>query len=507
MKSTHPRLGWLSLILFLAGVVAVSRTHAHSITLASGRTNTIVTPNTYLSRVVGDKVSPKKPQPTPDNRTPESRKLENIRNILRDIEYETNVKSAVIYVCFTQAKASSDSPSPPSVKPKDTEKPFQDKDIHEQCLQQAEELKLGEGKQSLPAGKPGDNEQLQLLLISSTEQLIYSSHEKVTQQNLQKAGRGFTDGVKNPEGRNEELYNQRNQLLYNLIVKPLETDLQRKGIKNLVFIVNRAIESIPFAALRDAQKNFLVERYSISLMPSFDFFNTPDSDIKTAGLLLMGASTFADINHDPLPNVEHELHTIKDLWKGQSSQPFLNETFTISNLKSQHATGNFRIIHLATHAKVQSGNSRNSYIQFWGDEQLTLKQFEQLQLDEPPVDLLVLSACETSKGNNQAILGFAGAALKVGVKSVLASHWATNDLGTTALMAEFYQQLNTAPIKAEALRQAQLAMLRKQVRVEENKLISSKQKVLLELKSPLLETPDFSEPKYWAQFTLVGSPW
>ena len=63
-------------------------------------------------------------------------------------------------------------------------------------------------------------------------------------------------------------------------------------------------------------------------------------------------------------------------------------------------------------------------------------------------------------------------AIASGARSALASLWEVSDEGTLGLMAEFYQQLrsrqeNNRPIiKAEALRQAQLAMLRRQVRLE-----------------------------------------
>ena len=65
--------------------------------------------------------------------------------------------------------------------------------------------------------------------------------------------------------------------------------------------------------------------------------------------------------------------------------------------------------------------------------------------------MLVLSACRTAFGEETAELGFAGAAVKAQVKTVLASLWSVNDIGSAALMSEFYTQLRTAPIKAEAL--------------------------------------------------------
>ncbi|WP_445241581.1 CHAT domain-containing protein [Microcoleus vaginatus] len=112
-------------------------------------------------------------------------------------------------------------------------------------------------------------------------------------------------------------------------------------------------------------------------------------------------------------------------------------------------------------------------------------------------------------GDEQAELGFAGLAVHAGVKSALASLWYVSDVATLGLMTEFYQELRTAPIKAEALRQAQLAMLRGEVRLQDNYLVRSGNNQALPLPSELTTRGDrnFSHPYYWAAFTMIGSPW
>jgi CHAT domain-containing protein len=74
-------------------------------------------------------------------------------------------------------------------------------------------------------------------------------------------------------------------------------------------------------------------------------------------------------------------------------------------------------------------------------------------------------------------------------------------------MTEFYQQLRQAPIKAQALRQAQLAMLKGEVRLQGGQLRSPGQNV--SLPPQLMNQPDktLHHPYYWAAFTLIGSPW
>jgi CHAT domain-containing protein len=117
----------------------------------------------------------------------------------------------------------------------------------------------------------------------------------------------------------------------------------------------------------------------------------------------------------------------------------------------------------------------------------------------------VLSACRTALGDEETELGFAGLAFQAGVKSALASLGYVSDEGTLALMSEFYHQLKTAPIEAEALRQAQIAMIKGQVRIEDGVVrgsfaSSSKQKLTA-------GDRNLAHPYFWAAFTTIGSPW
>ncbi|HEY9838735.1 MAG TPA: CHAT domain-containing protein, partial [Vampirovibrionales bacterium] len=129
--------------------------------------------------------------------------------------------------------------------------------------------------------------------------------------------------------------------------------------------------------------------------------------------------------------------------------------------------------------------------------------------NNPQVELLVLSACRTAVGDETAELGFAGLALAAGVKSALASLWYVSDEGTLALMTEFYQYLVKSPIKAEALQEAQLSLLRGEVKIAEGELRGTGALRGVQLPADLagVENTDLSHPYYWAGFTMIGSPW
>ncbi|MEW5859817.1 MAG: CHAT domain-containing protein [Cyanobacteriota bacterium] len=289
--------------------------------------------------------------------------------------------------------------------------------------------------------------------------------------------------------------------LYQWLIAPLEGDLQARGIQNLVFVPDSGLRSVPFAALYDGQQ-FLVEKYSVSLIPSLSLTDTLQRNLKSSQVLAMGVSEFSD--QDPLPAVPTELSIITpELWPGKS---FLNNAFTLKNLKTQRRLQPFRIVHLATHAEFEPGDPSNSYIQLW-DTKLSLNQLPQLGWNDPPVDLLVLSACRTALGDEQAQLGFAGLAVQAGVKSALASLWYVSDQGTLGLMTEFYQQLKKAPVRVEALRQAQVAMLKGQVRIQGGKLQTPSGDVSLTPELAKLENQNLSHPYYWAAFTMIGNPW
>lgn len=93
------------------------------------------------------------------------------------------------------------------------------------------------------------------------------------------------------------------------------------------------------------------------------------------------------------------------------------------------------------------------------------QNFSSANFGNSPVELRVLSACGTALGSDEAELGFAGFAVQAGVKSALASLWYVSDEGTLRLTAKFYRPLRTAPIKAEALRQAQIAMRKGDIQI------------------------------------------
>ncbi|NES69584.1 MAG: CHAT domain-containing protein [Okeania sp. SIO2D1] len=347
-------------------------------------------------------------------------------------------------------------------------------------------------------------EELQLVLYTPGSEPILKTIPEANRQKLMKVALELRVQITTPNKRYIDSYLSAAQKLYDWFIAPISAELKAANIETLLFSMDEGLRTLPVAALHDGTQ-FLVEKYSLSLIPSVSLMDTNYRPLQDTRVLAMGASEFVEQN--PLPAVPVELKNIaQQLWQGNM---FLNEDFTRDNLVIQRESNPYPIIHLATHANFRPGKVGNSYIQLWGTEKIKLDEVRELGWNEPAVELLVLSACRTAIGDSNAELGFAGLAVAAGVKSALASVWYVNDEGTLGLMTEFYSHLNDTKIKAEALRQAQLAMLRGKVVIAEGELRGSGTRGVVTLPPVLedIENDNLSHPYYWAGFTMVGSPW
>ena len=345
-----------------------------------------------------------------------------------------------------------------------------------------------------------DNDPLEVILVTGKGQPLRVQLPNTTRRQVLTVANNFRSDVTN--FRSSRSYLLPAKQMYQWILSSLETELQAQGIDNLVFLMDTGLRSIPLAALHDGS-GFIIERYSVGLMPSLNLTPPVYNSLEGADLLAMGATTFGNTGLNPLPAVSLELSTVSQLWQGSE---FLNDKFTLYNLIDQRQARPFRIVHLATHGVFNPGDRSNSYIQFW-DQRLRLDQLDQLNWGNPPVDLLVLSACQTALGDKDAELGFAGLAINAGVRSALASLWEVNDAATLGLMTKFYQQLQVTSTKAEALRQAQLGMLRGEVRLQDGNLVTPSRTIPLTEELRRLGNRRLIHPYYWSAFTIVGNPW
>ncbi|MBD2772932.1 CHAT domain-containing protein [Iningainema tapete] len=340
---------------------------------------------------------------------------------------------------------------------------------------------------------------LELILVSPDRLPIHKRIPAAKKEVLVSLVTKFRTDIVNPDSQRSE-YLSSGKKVYDLLIAPLESELRSQGINNLIFCLGGGLRTVPLAAIYDGEK-FLVEKYSLGIIPAFNLLDFQPINITDTQVLAMGASEFKNLK--PLPAVPLELsNIISNKWTGKS---LLNQEFTLKNLKKERAIYPFGIVHLATHAELSPGSVKQSYIQFW-DTQIRLDELKTLGLDNPTVQLLVLSACRTALGDPQAELGFAGLAVQSGAKAALASLWTVDDSGTLALMIQFYEKLKANPVKSEALRQAQIAMLKQQVSLKNNPIIRGSGSLAPQIVTNL-DSQELSHPYYWAGFTLIGNPW
>ncbi|NJK49476.1 CHAT domain-containing protein [Candidatus Gracilibacteria bacterium] len=279
----------------------------------------------------------------------------------------------------------------------------------------------------------------------------------------------------NPAFSNQERL-KLSQQAYQWLIQPAQSDLERLKIKTLVFVLDGYLRNLPMAALHDGEQ-YLVEKYNIALSLGLQLLNP--RPIQSIPLQTIAAGlSLSSQGFPPLPGVRTEVTQISSKLE---SKVLLDRDFTNNNLKNAISSTPAPIVHLATHGQFSS-NAEDTFVLTW-DGRINVKELDSLlQVRDTdaiaPIELLVLSACQTASGDNRAVLGLAGVAVRSGARSTLATLWSVRDDSTVELMSEFYKQLKQPGItKAEALRQAQLALLRR----------------------------EYDHPVYWAAFVLVGN--
>jgi len=306
------------------------------------------------------------------------------------------------------------------------------------------------------------------------------------------------------------------QKLYGWLLQPLKAEIQPDKVKNIVFALDRVTRYIPVSALFDGQK-YLIENYTTSIVLSGELTDLRDrlpTSVQQTPVLAMGAAEFA--SYPPLPYVPAELDRIVQkpnspgIYPGQE---VLNQAFNFKALRDR-LTGH-RILHIATHGKFVSGQPKDSFLVLGSNEKMLISQVRSLQ-DLSNIHLVVLSACETAVGgptqDGIEISGMSYYFMNSGAKAVMASLWSVDDASTSQLMGEFYRVLaknqSSAPItKAEALRQAQLALLRGTAASTGDTrgigVVATESKPGTD--SPRSPGSNFAKPFYWAPFILIGN--
>ena len=311
------------------------------------------------------------------------------------------------------------------------------------------------------------------------QSLRYYSHN-ISQQSIEEKISKVRTKLENPEfsSRQEQTFKTQSKQLYDLLISPLATDLQKSNTKTLVFILDGVLRNLPMSVLYDG-KQYLVEKYNLALTPGLQLVPPSDVGERESRQAFLGGISESRQGFTALPGVRSEIEAIGQLIPNQK---LIDEKFNNRQVASNLVASNSQIVHLATHGQFSS-NPEDTFILTW-DGRLDINGLQNLiqnrnNRSSKGIDLLVLSACQTAAGDNRATLGLAGVAIKARAKSTIASLWSVSDEGTQLLMIDLYRNLaNPNLSKAESLKLAQQSLIR---------------------------NPKYHSPFYWGAFVLVGN--
>jgi CHAT domain-containing protein len=282
--------------------------------------------------------------------------------------------------------------------------------------------------------------------------------------------------------------------LYDWIVEPVTSQLEAKQINTLVFTLDRSLQTIPMAALYDGEQ-YLIEKYAVSNILGLQFDGSDRSlrpdQLKVIAAGLSTAPITETVGGEdirglflPLDHVKDEMQVIRKL--NIQSKTLLDDEFTLVNFNTQLNEQKFPIVHLATHGQF-SFDPKRTFLLTADKKPIDVDELAGLfrlrgEIKLDAIELLIVNACETASGDELATLGIAGAAVRAGARSAIASLWTLDDAPSTTFTKTLYEYLLRPDVsKAEAVRQAQLVLLQ----------------------DPQYE--QFRHPRYWSSYILAGN--
>ncbi len=327
----------------------------------------------------------------------------------------------------------------------------------------------------------------------------------------------FRDALQNPKYDPLPLA----QELYKILLGPVAKDLKAAKAQTVMWSLDGVLRYLPMAALHDG-KQYLVEQYRNTVFTPASQARLKDVPSRQWNALGLGVTKAHGERIPALPGVMEEMHgIIREAGEQGGVLPGiikLDEAFTqeamLAGLRQRPP-----VVHVASHFRFSPGNETNSALLLGDGSFLTLAQIKSLPSVFGGVELLTLSACNTATGgsgaNGKEVEGFGVLAQRQGAKAVIASLWPVADRSTKSLMQEFYRlrEARDGLTKAEALRQAQLKLLRGEIGVAGgqpgSRQITHEDARPAEAAKRKLFNADpqkpYAHPYYWAPFILIGN--
>ena len=298
--------------------------------------------------------------------------------------------------------------------------------------------------------------------------------------------------------------------LFKIIIGPMAKDLRAAKARTLMWSLDGVLRYLPLAALYDG-KHYLIEQYRVSVMTLASesrMKDAPDATWHAAGF----GVTKAYQDEPALPSVKSELAGIISTRPGDAGvlagEIKIDDEFTRDAMR-QTLLKRYPVVHIATHFRFMPGNETQSFLLLGDGARLSMAELKTSANLFGGVQLLTLSACNTGIGDGTEVEGFGTLAQRQGAKAVIATLWPVADESTSLMMQEFYRIRESAPgmTKLEALRQAQLELLRGKLRTTESagQGVAKHETAPRSVASAVDPKTPFAHPYYWAPFFLMGN--
>lgn len=277
--------------------------------------------------------------------------------------------------------------------------------------------------------------------------------------------------------------------LYQLLIEPYKEYFRTTD--QILLTSGGLLSYIPFDLLIDRNNKYLIESYQIcNTLSAKEWLRSieKDREIDMENVLAMAPFTSLKFNDQQFFRNSSKLselpHTIKEI-RPICQTPILNRDATkeyfINNVSD------YPIIHLATHARINTNKPEYSHILFYPEPHRESRLFahEIASMDLPNTHIISLSACQTGDGQwreGEGIVSLARAFIYAGASNTLMSMWIADDEATAFIFQKFYHYINMGYGKAKALRKAKLDFM-----------AESKFKSISD------------NPFYWAHIQLIGN--
>jgi len=276
----------------------------------------------------------------------------------------------------------------------------------------------------------------------------------------------------------KHVYQPQARELYNRLLKPASAQLN--GCSKLIIIPDGPLWELPFQALLTEKDRFLIEERSLSYVHSLAVLREMQrlrGQKERAGARKAGVDFLAFANPvlgksasqipsahrgavlSPLPHAEEEAHQIARLYGADHSRVYVAGEATEERVKAEAA--GCRILQFSTHGILDDQRPLYSYLVLAqksegvasGEDEL-LEAREIMRLDLAKTDLVILSACETARGQvgqGEGMIGMSWALFLAGCPTAVVSQWQIDSAATMPLMIAFHKNLRSGGIHGASL--------------------------------------------------------